>query len=234
MNLGIAEPLSVYNFDWRLTGDFQDYILTKRILVRGVFYKSMEEAIRIFIAIKLSSQMENRLTLVRQQLMMRDIKDIRWVKRENIHLTIRFLGDIPTGKVGDIITVLDEAAKRSSPFVLRIGGIGAFPNKRTPRVVWVGVDTPLELIDLHRNIERGLDKIGFQSDEKGLKPHLTIGRVKREASRQSLEMLVNNEFPTVGEQMVESIHLIESELRPEGAIYSTLVTVNLGEGTGVE
>ena len=198
----------------------------------------MEEPIRIFIAIKLSSQVRDSLTLVAQQIIRRGIKCVRWVKPENIHLTIRFLGDISNGKVGDIVHVIGEAVKICSPFTLRFGGIGAFPNHRKPQVVWVGVDSSLELLDLHSKIERRLYQAGFQGDNKGLRPHLTIGRLRRELSHYDLKMIadlvMNNEFPTVGEQVVESIHLIKSELRSEGPTYSFLASVKLGEGYCVE
>ena len=197
----------------------------------------MEDPIRTFIAIKLSGQLRTVLTSVGQRLEKGGINDVRWVKAENIHVTLRFLGDIPVGKIDDINTAIRMAAKQYSPFVLHIGGIGVFPNLRKPRVIWVGVDASPELTGLHGNLGKCLDKIGFLSDGRKLNPHLTIGRFKRNVSRQSVkiaeDMLTRNDVPIVGEQMVESIHLIKSELRPEGPIYSTLATVILGEGPGV-
>jgi RNA 2',3'-cyclic 3'-phosphodiesterase len=191
----------------------------------------MEDPIRAFIAIKMSGQLRNVLTLVGLQLIKGGINDVRWAKPENIHLTLQFLGDIPVSKIDDINTVIKKAAKQCSPFVLHIGGIGVFPNLRKPRVIWVGVDTSPKLTGLHGNLEEGLDKIGFQGDGRKLNPHLTIGRFKRNISQQSVQilgdLLLRNEIPIVAEQMVESIHLIKSELRSEGPIYSTLKTVIL-------
>ena len=195
----------------------------------------MGEVIRVFIAIKLSSQVQDELRLIGQQLIKRGVHGIRWVKPENIHLTIQFLGDISKRKLNDIIIGLNEASNLTMRFRVHIGGMGAFPHVRKPRVLWIGVDAPLELLDLHRNIKRGLEKIEIQTDGKVLRPHLTIGRVKRDASRHSLEivsdMVENYEISTVGEQMVESIHLIESKLRPTGPIYKALAVVKLEESS---
>lgn len=196
----------------------------------------MEEAIRSFIAIQLSSEVQVALNLVEEQLISKGVDGIRWVKPENIHLTILFLGDISQRRVGDIIAVMDKAAKACSPFVIKIGGLGAFPDRRKPRVVWVGVDAPIELIHLHHNIETGLVPIGCQSDGKRLKPHLTIGRIKHQASRQSLDMvsevLNGKNYLAVCEQMVESIHLIKSKLLQSGPVYSPIAAVSLGKNKG--
>ena len=127
----------------------------------------MSKTIRTFIAIKLTKPIEDGLRSVVQQLMKQGASGVRWVKPGNIHLTIKFLGDIVVDQVDDIGAVMKYAARKATPFKLKIGGIGAFPNLHKPRVIWVGVNEYQNLRDLHQEIELGLDRLGIRGDGEG-------------------------------------------------------------------
>jgi 2'-5' RNA ligase len=159
-----------------------------------------------------------------------DSRGIRWVHAENIHLTLKFLGDVRD----DVVPALKERimliGKHHLPFTVDIRGTGAFPNFRSPNVLWVGIVTSEKLEALFREIDISLSEIGFKKEDRGFSPHLTIGRVrdKRDIDPVVKELATYKDtfFGTIE---VREILLMKSVLKPSGAEYSEVAVIKLGE-----
>ena len=189
------------------------------------------DTIRAFIAIELPQEIKDTLAHWQAQLKEGGNLPAKWVSPESIHLTLKFLGNIDSSMVPHITQAMAHAALGIAPFRLELGQLGAFPNIKRPRVVWLGVEGELApLKSLHEGIERALEPLGFPKEERSLSPHLTLGRVKERVSSQEtqkLEALLKTCEGGKGDIPVEAIHLIRSTLTPRGAVYSTIASVNL-------
>jgi 2'-5' RNA ligase len=184
------------------------------------------ETLRAFIAIELTPEILSRLNELQTRLQ-NDLPSglIRWVRPEGIHLTLKFLGDIPVTQVDAIAQILQTVCAPYTPFSFSISGMGCFPNPRRPRVIWVGVHEPSgALAEIQQEIERAAKPLGYPPENRAFSPHLTLGRVKR-GSREALEALgtyVTRSAVNVGQQQVGGISLMCSDLRPTGAVYTEL------------
>ena len=160
---------------------------------------------------------------------------VKWVKPDGIHLTLKFLGNIPTSKISLIKEVLDSIAKETVSFQIALSKIGAFPKIDYPRVIWVGLEEGKDkTIELNRKLEERLEKIGFPKESRSFQPHLTLGRVKSSKNKGGLKKsieLLNRDLPPLlsceskkgGAKMtVSEIKLFKSTLTPKGAIYTCL------------
>jgi 2'-5' RNA ligase len=191
------------------------------------------EQIRSFIAIELPEEAKKGLARLRKELERDEQRFVKWVDPGGIHLTLKFLGNIPSKQVAEITEAIEEAAKGVSPFNLEISGLGAFPSLRQARVFWVGVGGEMDqLSGLQQNIDSALAALGFAKEERPFVPHLTLARIREGASppeRRSFGELVGS---TVFEDKypveVEAIRLMKSQLTPAGAIYTCLSEVGLG------
>ncbi|MFC2058662.1 RNA 2',3'-cyclic phosphodiesterase [Chloroflexota bacterium] len=193
------------------------------------------EVIRAFIAIELPEPVKEALGRILSELKEMDHSPVKWVDPEGIHLTLKFLGNIPDGRVTAITTAYSGASNDASPFRLELNGLGAFPNLRKPRVVWVGMGGDIaNLLKLQKNIERALVPLGFPAEKRSFSPHLTLGRVRDRASapeRHSLgEIVASLKAGGTPSFEVSSVSLIRSTLTREGAIYNRLASVALGSG----
>ncbi len=158
---------------------------------------------------------------------------VRWVRPEGIHLTLKFLGEISNSNLGEIGQVLEREVNRHPFFPLRVGGFGCFPNRRRPRVLWIGItEENGTLAQVQTAIEEKLVPLGFGKEGRPFHPHLTLGRVRRNISMSELPQLQDavDEFVVgqIGHFEVSEIHLIRSILKPSGAEYSTLMEFPLG------
>ncbi len=189
-------------------------------------------SLRLFIAIELNDALRAELKRAQKQVQDECLRaavanTIRWVAPQNIHLTLNFLGNFPRAQIPALTTALERAAKYIAPFVLTARGLGCFPNARRPNTLWVGVEGDIQTAALlAQHIEKETHALGFAREERGFAPHLTLARVKRDASnheRAKLGDLVKN-FPTqmYGTLHPDAIHLIASDLKPTGSIYTTL------------
>lgn len=194
--------------------------------------------IRCFIAIELSQELLERLADVQAALRQDDWMDqVRWVRPEGIHLTLKFLGNVPEERITAINQAIREAiaAAGVGPFTLQAAGLGTFPNFRRPAVIWVGVqDDTQELQRLQEAIEAAMERLGFQREERPFHPHLTLGRVNRRAGsgyrRKLGEVLQARQVGDVGRIRVEAVSLMRSQLHPQGAVYTQLATHPLPSG----
>ncbi len=189
---------------------------------------------RAFIAIELPDAVTEMLRAVRDELSKKAGKEdgVSWAKPENIHLTLKFLGEIEPSRVEDIYGELKKAAEGIEPFHLSAGGVGGFPGLKSPRVIWVGIKESMELKQLHGNIEERLCRLGFEKEGRPFQPHLTLCRIRssdagRAAGKAAMELkeAADIVFKT------DSFALFESELNPKGAKYSVLKRVNLAPNT---
>jgi RNA 2',3'-cyclic 3'-phosphodiesterase len=193
--------------------------------------KSGMTAIRAFIAIDLPPTLRDKLDGIIGSLQSVNPGAVRWVPVKNIHLTLKFLGDISPANLQVLSKILVAETKNCSPFEIDVGGVGAFPNHRRPRVVWIGVHAPSALENLQRSIEAETRRLGYAPEERPFSPHLTIGRVthnaKPEDIRQLSETLVNLDTDSLGRVCVDKIFLFRSDLYPSGAVYRPLFSCDL-------
>lgn len=158
-----------------------------------------------------------------QQSLKKSGADVRWVKTDNIHLTLKFLGDIEEKRVRDIIQVLKGACSNHKVFSIEISGMGTFPANKSPRVLWAGINDKGELIQLQSEIEKGMASLGFDPEKRAFSPHLTVGRFRSSRSRSTLlEKVVMIKHDSFGLFDVRFIYLIKSDLKPSGAVYSRI------------
>ncbi len=158
----------------------------------------------------------------------RDGSGIRWVKAANLHLTLRFLGDIPQQSVPGLAESLKENLSGFSAFDLVLAGMGGFPNLKRPRVIWIGTRVGTDrLIDLAGKVEKGCIGSGFDKSDKKFSSHLTIGRVKFPKGLEPLlEKIEKSEFE-LSKFAVNEISVVKSDLSPSGPKYTKLETVSL-------
>jgi 2'-5' RNA ligase len=156
---------------------------------------------------------------------------VRWDKAEKIHLTLKFLGDTRLDDVARIGEALTNATRDIKKFSFTPDGLGCFPNLKQPRVVWVGVKDSAALIAMQNRIETHIVPLGFPKEERAFSPHLTLGRVRREASRaeaasvgEAVRVRANQTF---GTESVSRVILMKSDLQRGGSIYTQLFTADL-------
>lgn len=177
--------------------------------------------IRSFICIELSAAVEHQLTVL-QDTLKTAAQGVRWVKPGNIHLTLKFLGDVRQEQVPMIEQALQSIVSETACFAFSLQGLGAFPNLRQPRIIWVGVDNPGgELAVLAGNIDVAMTTLGFAAEKRAFRPHLTLGRVKTKMEKRFLLKLSNMSFATE-EVPVSEIVLMKSDLKQGGAVYTSL------------
>jgi len=190
--------------------------------------------LRSFIAVEIPHEIQQAIHQSTANLRKGVGSLIRWVAPENMHLTLKFLGDISPASVDILTQMLRAEADSFLCFDIHLKGIGAFPNLKRPRVIYIGIQAPAGLEALQRGIESASHRLGYESDPNGgrrFSPHLTIGRVRQGAStsdqqkiRQALE---NIHIDSLGTARVDSVHLYKSDLKPSGPVYTKLYSVPL-------
>ena len=171
---------------------------------------------------------------------MRELADqvpgsVRWVDAEGIHLTLKFLGDIPAQDTGDILAALKSPVQNIPAFSLQLTGLGMFPNARRPRVLWAGVDGPLDsLANLQRCVEGVLAEMNYATERQTFSPHLTLGRVRERISpgarRRIIQAMSSASIETSDPWLVEEIRLFRTTLTPQGSIHSSMGVVPMARG----
>jgi 2'-5' RNA ligase len=188
----------------------------------------MSTTIRAFIAIELPPQVRTVLARVQSALKAHDLK-LKWVRPENIHLTLKFLGDVPTAQVDTIYEHCRDACGTVSPLDLTAQGLGVFPGLRRPRVLWAGVGGATNaLAALQAGIEQGLATCDHRPDRKAFRAHLTLARIKTRVSPGRLAEALEAQSG-FGPQPFKAtvLTLMQSRLTPSGAIYSPLKMISL-------
>jgi 2'-5' RNA ligase len=188
----------------------------------------MSEKIRAFIAISLPESVLESMVNAQETLKKSGFK-IRWVRKEGMHLTVKFLGDIDRGDVESIHGAMERATKASAPFVLQGEGVGVFPDFKRPRVVWAGITGDGDVLRaLQRDLDLQLNGLGFPKEKRLFQGHLTLGRIKdrMDGAKLGKALRALGDFRTAS-FTVQSLILFQSELRPDGAVYSTLAEARL-------
>lgn len=188
--------------------------------------------IRAFIALDLSDEILQHLDRVSKELQQRiPQKAVRWVPAQNIHLTLKFLGDVSEKHLVMITNAIKAEAAAYTPFTISVGGLGAFPKIANPRVIWVGVEAPEALAGMQRSLELQMERLGYAREDRRFSAHLTIGRVSRTVSSQQVrllsEVLGSYSLGFIGMVKIEALYLYRSDLRPDGAVYSRLFSAPL-------
>jgi len=161
---------------------------------------------------------------------------VRWVPVDNIHLTLKFLGDVSHDSVDPLTQMLRVEADSCSSFDLSAGGLGSFPNSKRARVLFIGIQAPAGLEAFQRRIESATVRLGYESDPRPFSPHLTIGRVREHISASDQQkihkILEETKIDSLGTARVDSVHLYESELKPGGSVYTKLFSAPLKDSHG--
>ena len=192
------------------------------------------DTVRVFIALDLPQDAKEVLAETIGQLRSVIPSGVRWVDPWGIHLTLKFLGNVDTSVVDDILAAMRVASENYSgpKFSLTLSALGLFPNIKQPRVLWAGADGDLDtLTSLQTLVDEAVSRLGFSPEKRPFRPHLTLGRVQDgvpPGGRRSIgEAAVKALLPPVAAWEVDSMHLIRSTLTPQGAIYTSLGTVAL-------
>ena len=157
-------------------------------------------------------------------------RGVRPVKPEQLHLTLRFLGDTDEGMVDDLKLLMTRSVEGVAPFRLTFEGVGAFPNAKRARVVWIGLRGAEPLVGIARRLEEGVVDLGWKPEKRGFRPHATVARIKHLRRQGRFSSLLDRWHDgAFGSMEVRSIELKRSQLTPQGAIYSTVHSTPLGE-----
>jgi 2'-5' RNA ligase len=194
--------------------------------------------LRLFVAIDLPEEWKQALSQLQGEMQAALTTDaatssvrVRWVRPEGLHLTLKFLGEVPRDRLSSIESALTSAVPEPPGFVVTIGRTGSFSDRRAPRVVWAGIqlrDDPQQraLFALEERVETWLASAGFPRERRGSQPHLTLGRLPESMSPQTREAVarITNAFatPEVAPFSVKRVHLMRSHLGPGGSRYERL------------
>lgn len=183
---------------------------------------------RTFIAIELEAQIRDNIQDIINHLKKKG-GNIRWIKPKGMHLSLKFLGEIPHHAVPDIETALKNAMAPYAAFPLKVKGTGVFPPRtKRPRVLWIGISHNQELERIKEAVDQALEAFNFPRETRKFHPHLTLGRVKSyDRIDLILDELIKLQEKEFGEMRVEKIIFFESILKPSGAEYRKIYTVNL-------
>ena len=193
------------------------------------------DAIRAFIAIELPAVILQQIGEIETRLKSQMPPDcIRWVKPDSIHLTLKFLGQVPSDQIDLITASLKNALTPHHAFALEVADAGCFPDLHHPRVIWVGVkeDPPGHILQhVQRSVENAISPLGYPTEARDFSPHLTLGRIARDVRTTDLkkvgDVIGASQIGLLGRWDVINVALIKSDLRPTGAMYTVLARAPL-------
>jgi 2'-5' RNA ligase len=187
--------------------------------------------LRAFIAVELPLDLRQVIYEATSKLRQQVGTLVRWVSIDNLHLTLKFLGDVSPANVDMISQMLRAETGLFNCFELRLSGLGSFPNLKRPRVIYIGIQAPLALETLQRGIESASRRLGYEAEERGFSPHLTLGRVRQNVTATEQQVirraLEDTKIDFLGTARVDSVQLFKSDLRPSGSVYTRLYTAPL-------
>ena len=183
---------------------------------------------RLFLAINLPPEVRREIAAA-TALLRETVPDVAWIAESRLHLTLKFLGEQPEECVAGIQEAMAAVASRHREIMMTVGGVGAFPNFRRARVVWLGVTQDPRLELLHHDLEVACERLGFEVEGRPFRPHLTLARVKEPLPESSLRSLarVAKRMQYRTDFIVRSFDLMHSVLGASGPAYSTLVSAAL-------
>jgi 2'-5' RNA ligase len=174
---------------------------------------------RVFIAIDLPNEVRDRLREVQQEL--RSLTNsVRWVAPESIHITLKFVGQVPEKRIEDIDTALRGVTWKA--FTVTVRGVGFFPGTRSPRVFWAGMEAPT-MKGLAEHLDTRMERLGFDKEKRAFRPHITLARAKESRIDSSLVLgATQYEEHNFGSFTADRVFLFQSTLKPSGAVYEKL------------
>ena len=186
-----------------------------------------QDLIRTFICIELPESIKQKMELLENQLRGVDAQ-VSWVRPSNVHLTLKFLGGVPTHKIDRVSQAAERAARDIAAFEVEVAGAGCFPSARSPRVLWVGLaGVPDPLANLYKRLEEELAALGFEPEKRRFAPHLTIGRLR--SPRNGAELAQN--LIAIGFESerfaAREVIVMRSQLKPTGSIYTPISVIPL-------
>jgi len=188
--------------------------------------------LRSFVAVEIPAEIRSALAISiapLQKALPRPL--VRWVAPQNIHLTLKFLGDVTPANLERLAEALKAEVVSYETFSMSVGGLGTFPNPRRARLIWIGLEAPAALTVLLHGVEAIAERLGYASEHRPFSPHLTIGRVGQNASGTDLQYLRTaleaTTVGTLGTVHVEAVHIFKSDLQPGGSVYTRLTTLPL-------
>ena len=186
------------------------------------------KVIRTFVALLISEDLKRNILRVQEEVK-KLAPDVKWVAPENLHVTLKFLGSVPEDVLPRVFAAVEEAVGGRPAFELSVVGLGAFPNPAKARVVWVGIQEGRdELIELARNVDWKLARLGFAREEKEFKAHITIGRARMGKFVKGLAGAIESAGARdLGRQQVVSVTVMQSDLQPTGPTYTPLKVAEL-------
>jgi len=190
------------------------------------------EQVRSFIAIELPDELKLELSQLVAKLKSGEQSWVKWADPYGIHLTLKFLGNVAVNMLSDITGAIEKAVQGIAPFHLEVKELGVFPNLRRVQVAWVGISGEVDkLSQLQQRIESNLAPLGFTPESRPFVPHLTLARLRDQASlaeRQEFgQLITGTRFTATHNIKVNAISLMRSQLTREGAIYSRISSVGL-------
>lgn len=189
--------------------------------------------LRVFIALEIPSKVQNDIHQATSKLRSEIGSLVRWVPAENLHLTLKFLGDISPAHLDFLKQMIRTEADAHRCFGIHLTGLRSFPSSKRPRVIYIDIQAPAELRDLQHAIESGSHRLGYKPEERGFSPHLTLGRVKRASQIAASDQqkighaLEHAKIDVLGTARVDSVHLYKSDLKPTGSVYTKLFSAPL-------
>jgi 2'-5' RNA ligase len=186
--------------------------------------------LRSFIAVEIPAEIQSALarSIAPLQKTLTD-QLIRWVAPQNVHLTLKFLGDVSPANLERLAEALKAETLAHETFNMSAGGFGAFPNPRRARILWIGLEAPIALMSLLRGVEAVAARLGYASEDRPFSPHLTIGRVRQNVSGSDLQRirtaLEGAVVGRLGSVHVDALHIFKSDLQPGGSVYTHLYTL---------
>jgi len=186
--------------------------------------------LRSFVAVEIPAEIQGaiaRSTAPLQQALPKPL--IHWVAPQNVHLTLKFLGDVLPANLERLAKALKTVAIAHETFTMSVGGLGAFPTRYRPRVIWIRLEAPVALMALLRGVEAVTTELGYTPEDRPFSPHLTIGRVGQNVSGTDFQRIRTTfEGVTVGALgtfRADAVHIFKSDLQPGGSVYIHLYTL---------
>lgn len=185
--------------------------------------------VRTFIAVELTPEIRGQANKLVAKLR-RIVADVRWVESEDMHLTLKFLGEVDVLEIPRVCNAVTECVADLSPFELEVVGAGAFPDAERPRTVWLGVGEGTEaMVALHDRLELALAKLGFREEGRRFRPHVTLGRVRDSVpGSEFAQTLAELAEVSCGQMLVGEVTIFSSELSRHASRYEVLDRADFG------
>lgn len=184
---------------------------------------------RLFVALEIPPEVRENLAALLEALRAISIEP-RWVRPGKLHVTLKFLGEVPDTKLDGIRMALAQI-RSEQPVHLEFRGLGFFPNEKHPRVLWAGIEASTNLMKLAGDIQGAIEKLGIPQEQRPFSPHLTLARFERPGMPEKLRVAIaENAQRKFGTLRTNEFHLIQSKLKPSGAEYTTLASFPIAAG----